>query len=100
MQRVEIFSTEAVKQDFLALIEEEAMLTNYSIIPGSHGVGNKGKRLGDSVWPERNFTFVCYVGDEQLEKVINVAKKVKLLFPNEGISLFTAAASQYELGTY
>ncbi len=97
MQRIEIFSTEAVQEDFFEMLERETGITNYSYVTGTCGSGNQGKRIGDSVWPERNFTFICYVKDEMIERILEVAKRMKDLFPNDGIEMFSSEATGYTL---
>ncbi len=97
MQRIEVMSTEAVQDEFLEMVRNEAGIQTYSVIPQTHGSGNKGVRLGDSVWPEKNFIFICYADDQEFAKIEKIAKKIKMVFPNEGITMFSVTATTHPL---
>lgn len=88
MKRLEIFANRSVQEDLLEALHEAALAEYYSLIPLVHGVGKKGPRMGDSVWPEENFSLVIWCDSEEALLVAEVVKGIKGRFPDEGIRLF------------
>ena len=88
MYRAEIISNQSVEDDIVELLEEELPQIQYTIIPDCQGRGSKTKKLGDTVWPEMNFTLFTYVDLEDAKKIKAIIQAVRQKFPSEGISLF------------
>ena len=86
--RAEIISNQSVQDDIIEMLEQEIPEIQYTVIPDCQGRGAHSKKLGDTVWPELNFTLFSYVSEEDAEKIKAVIKVIKEKFPKEGISLF------------
>jgi len=88
MYRAEIISNQSVQDDVIELFEEEMPDIQYTIIPESMGRGLHTKKLGDTTWPEMNFTLFTYVNKSDAKKIKAIIQAIKEKFPSEGISLF------------
>lgn len=88
MYRVEIISNQSVQDDIIELLEQEIPEIQYTILPDCQGRGGRAKKLGNTTWPEMNFSLYTYETEENARKVKAIIKAVKDRFPNEGISLY------------
>lgn len=88
MYRVEIISNQSIQDDIIELLEQEIPEIQYTILPDCQGRGTKTKKLGDTTWPEMNFSLYTYETRENALKIKAIIKAVKEKFTNEGISLY------------
>jgi len=86
--RAEIISNQSVQDDIVELLEEEIQGIQYTIIPDVQGRGGHSKKLGDTIWPEMNFSLFTYVSESEAKKIKAIITAVKQKFPQEGISLY------------
>lgn len=88
MYRAEIISNQSIQDDIIELLEQEIPEIQYTILPDCQGRGNSSKKLGDTVWPEMNFSLYTYETLENAKKIKAIISAIKAKFPNEGISLY------------
>ncbi|MFW5695084.1 MAG: PG0541 family transporter-associated protein [Alkalispirochaeta sp.] len=86
--RVEVIANRSIQEDFLELLEAAEVGQHYTLLPEVQGVGHAGPRRGDHIWPEENFVFVTYVGEEEARAVREQVEAVRSQFPTEGIRMF------------
>ena len=94
LYRTEIISNQSVQEDITELLEEEIPSVQYTLIPEVLGRGIRTKKSGDTIWPELNFVLFTYVELEEARKIKDIVERVKVRFPNEGISLFFTKAEE------
>ena len=88
MIRAEIIANHSVEDNiFEALAEADACkrYTKYTVV---FGVGKRGPRMGDAVWPEQNFAIVCYCDEAEYKRIEGAVAQVKEEYGEEGIKLF------------
>jgi hypothetical protein len=90
--RAEIISNQSVQDDIIETLEQVIPGIEYTIIPDCQGRGIHSKKLGDSTWPELNFTLFSYVSKEDALKIKDALTGIKKKFPKEGISFFFTQA--------
>jgi hypothetical protein len=88
MIRAEIIANHSVEENILEALKKEEVGKFYTKTPNILGVGSTGPRMGDSVWPEENFSLVIWCEEEEALGIQRAVAKVKEKFPNEGIKLF------------
>jgi len=88
MIRVEIIANRSVEENILDALAKEKVGKFYTKIPSVLGVGSAGPRMGDSVWPEENFSLVIWCEEEEAYGIKRAIASVKEKFPGEGIKLF------------
>jgi len=88
MYRVEIISNQSVQDDIMELLEQEIPGIQYTILPNCQGRGTRAKKLGDSVWPEMNFTCCVYETESNARKIKAIINAIKEKFPQEGIAVY------------
>lgn len=88
MIRVEIIANRSVEEDLMEAFAHAGIAKQYTKIPVAYGVGAKGARMGDAVWPEENIILVVWCGEEEARKIAEAAAAVKTKFPNEGVKVF------------
>ena len=94
LYRTEIISNQSVQEDITELLEQEIPSVQYTLIPEVQGRGIRTKKSGDTIWPELNFVLFTYVELEEARKIKDIVERVKVRFPNEGISLFFTKAEE------
>lgn len=88
MIRLEIIANNSVEENIIEAFKDEGVGKYYTKIPGVHGVGNSGPRMGDAIWPEENFSLVIWCDEDEAQGIRQAIAKVKEIFPDEGIKLF------------
>jgi hypothetical protein len=88
MIRAEIIANHSVEDNILEALRDAGVAKRYTKIPIVHGVGAKGPRMGDAIWPEENFCIVVYCEQSEFEVIQRAVTKVKESFPDEGIKVF------------
>lgn len=88
MIRIEIFANNSVEENILESLAKEGVGKLYTKFSGVLGVGNTGPRMGDSVWPEENFSLVIWCEEEEALAIKKAVYTVKEKFPGEGIKFF------------
>jgi hypothetical protein len=88
MLRIEIIANHSVEENILEALGEEGAAKYYTRYPNLHGVGSSGPRMGDAIWPEENFALVVWCEEAEALRIERAVKKVKELFPEEGIKIF------------
>lgn len=88
MKRVEIIANRSVEEDLMDAFSKAGVVKHYTKYPVVHGVGGSGPRMGDPVWPEENFSLICYCGEDEARRIAEVAAEVKKAFPDEGLKVF------------
>ena len=94
MVRVEIIANRSVEENILDAIKFENVGKYHTKYPNILGVGNSGPRMGDAIWPEENFIFVFWCGEEELLSIERAVAYVKKKFPNEGIKMYSLPGAQ------
>jgi nitrogen regulatory protein PII len=93
MMRVEIVANKSVQQDLLDVLDAAVPGIYYTVIPDVQGRGRQGVRMGDDIWPEKNFMVLIFCNRETSEHVEKAVCHVKKDYPYEGIKLFVSDAS-------
>ena len=88
MIRIEIVANRSVEENILEAFKKEGVGKYYTKYPNIHGVGAKGPRMGDAVWPEENFALVIWCETEEATGISRAIASVKENFPGEGIKIF------------
>lgn len=88
MKRVEIIANRSVEEDLMEAFAAADVARHYTKIPVVHGVGDKGPRMGDAVWPEENFVMIVYCDDAEAHRIKDLCASVKKRFPDEGVKVF------------
>ena len=88
MIRIEIIANNSVEENILEALAREQAGKFYTKIPNVLGVGSAGPRMGDSVWPEENFSLIIWCEEEEARAIKRAIDSVKEKFPGEGIKLF------------
>jgi nitrogen regulatory protein PII len=88
MKRIEIVANRSVEDNVQDALREQGLAKFYTKIPVVHGVGAKGPRMGDAVWPEENFVMIVWCEDDEARKIAAALEPVKEHYPNEGIKVF------------
>ena len=95
--RVEIILNQSVEDDLFERLRTHQAAGHYTRIAPAYGKGNSGERQGDHTWPEENLMLIIYCSPEECDRIIQAAREVKRLFPEEGITLFTLPAEHIPL---
>lgn len=88
MIRVEIIANQSVEENILEALKFAGAGKHYTKFPNILGVGSTGPRMGDSIWPEENFSLVIWCDEEEGRKIERAVADVKKIFPGEGIKVF------------
>ncbi|MDR0316206.1 MAG: hypothetical protein LBH97_04820 [Treponema sp.] len=88
MIRIEIIANHSVEENILEALAKENAGKHYTKYPNILGVGSTGPRMGDSVWPEENFSLVIWCEEEEARAIQQAVASVKEKFPGEGIKIF------------
>jgi nitrogen regulatory protein PII len=88
MKRVEIIANRSVEDNIHEALREAEVAKLYTEVPVVHGVGTKGPRMGDAIWPEENFMMVVWCDDDEARRIRVAIEPVKAQYPNEGIKIF------------
>lgn len=91
MIRFELFANKSLQDDLVAAVERALPETGYTLFPVVHGKGFQDRKLGTSVWPEENFSIVCYVDEAAAGAFREAVRAIKAEYPTEGLVV-------YELG--
>jgi hypothetical protein len=88
MIRVEIIANHSVEENILDALRSEGAGKSYTQYPNVFGVGSRGPRMGDAIWPETNFALVVWCEEEEARAIGRAVVRVKQQFPDEGIKVF------------
>jgi nitrogen regulatory protein PII len=88
MKRVEIIANNSVEENILEALAAAGVAKYHTKLNNVHGVGSKGPRQGDAVWPEENFILIIYCDDADAATIETAIAPVKQKFPDEGIKVF------------
>jgi delta 1-pyrroline-5-carboxylate dehydrogenase len=86
--RVEIIANRSVEDNITEALKAADVAKFWTKAPVVHGVGAKGPRMGDSVWPEENFMMVVWCEEDEARRIKKALEPVKAQYPNEGIKMF------------
>jgi hypothetical protein len=88
MIRIEIVANHSVEDNIMEALQREGVGKFYTKYPSVFGVGSRGPRMGDAIWPEENFALVIWCEEEEARGIERAVAMVKKGFPDEGIKLF------------
>ncbi|MDR2398249.1 MAG: hypothetical protein LBD74_05755 [Spirochaetaceae bacterium] len=88
MIRIEIVANHSVEDNIMEALRQEGVGKFYTKYPSVFGVGAKGPRMGDAIWPEENFAMVIWCEEDEARGIERALEGVKQRFPDEGIKLF------------
>ncbi|MDR1986943.1 MAG: hypothetical protein LBP88_08245 [Treponema sp.] len=88
MIRIEIVANHSVEDNIMEALKHEGAGKFYTKYPSVFGVGSRGPRMGDAIWPEENFALVIWCEEEEARGIERAVQSVKKSFPEEGIKLF------------
>ncbi|MBN1697114.1 MAG: hypothetical protein JW881_06345 [Spirochaetales bacterium] len=88
MKRIEIIANRSIEEDLFDIFRKKDIVHHYTKIPIAFGVGNKGPRMGDHIWPEENFILIIYCDEMEAVKIRESIFELKEFFKSEGIKLF------------
>jgi len=88
MIRLEVFANHSVEENIFEAFKLEGVGKYYTKFPGILGVGSSGSRMGDSIWPEENFSLVIWCEEDEARGIARAVAEVKKQFPDEGIKIF------------
>lgn len=97
MKRIDFFMSQAVEDDFLSLLEKQHFITRkniaYTKLPTVMGRGQTNPKMGDSVWPQLNCSYIIYCDDEDTDGFKGIVAKIREMYPNEGTAAFLSDAT-------
>ncbi|MDR0721686.1 MAG: hypothetical protein LBF75_02665 [Treponema sp.] len=88
MIRIEIVANHSVEDNIMEALKHEGVGKFYTKYPSVFGVGSRGPRMGDAIWPEENFALVIWCEEEEAQGIERAVQAVKKNFPDEGIKCF------------
>ncbi|MDR1300863.1 MAG: hypothetical protein LBK43_00120 [Treponema sp.] len=88
MIRIEIVANHSVEDNIMEALQHAGVGKFYTKYPSVFGVGSRGPRMGDAIWPEENFALVIWCEEEEAQGIERAVATVKKGFPDEGIKLF------------
>ena len=88
MLRIEIIANHSVEENVMDALKDHGVGKYYTLYPNVAGVGGCGPRMGDSVWPEQNFSLVIWCEEEEARSIYQAVAEVKEKYPDEGIKIF------------
>ncbi|OQY32918.1 MAG: hypothetical protein B6241_09675 [Spirochaetaceae bacterium 4572_59] len=88
MTRLEIIANNTVEEDIREALNRVEKNFSYTRLNNVHGRGHSDPKRGDAVWPEENFVFIIYTGDETAMKFVDAIRKIKERFTREGIKVY------------
>ncbi|MDR3116082.1 MAG: hypothetical protein LBU25_11260 [Treponema sp.] len=88
MIRIEIVANHSVEDNIMEALKHEGVGKFYTKYPSVFGVGSRGPRMGDAIWPEENFALVIWCEEEEARGIERAVQAVKKSFPDEGIKCF------------
>jgi hypothetical protein len=88
LRRIEIIANRSIEEDMFDLFQRKGIVKRYTRIPEVYGVGNKGPRMGDHIWPESNFILVVYCDENEAAAIREAVSELKKFFKDEGIKVF------------
>ncbi|MDR1957335.1 MAG: hypothetical protein LBQ30_10865, partial [Treponema sp.] len=88
MIRIEIIANRSVEDNIMDALKQEGVGKFYTKYPSVFGVGSRGPRMGDAIWPEENFALVIWCEANEAQGIERAVQSVKKGFPDEGIKLF------------
>lgn len=88
MKRIEIIVNKSIEEDMFDLFKKKGVAEHYTKIPVAYGVGNKGPRMGDHIWPEENSIIIIYCENEEAVKIQQAIMELKEFFTKEGLKIF------------
>lgn len=88
MIRIEIVANHSVEDNIMEALQHEGVGKFYTKYPSVFGVGSRGPRMGDAIWPEENFALVIWCEAEEAQGIERAVQSVKKRFPEEGIKCF------------
>ena len=88
MIRIEIIANHSVEENIMEALVKEQVGKYYTKFPSILGVGSAGPRMGDSVWPEENFSLIIWCEEDEAQGIKRAIASVKEKFLGEGIKLF------------
>lgn len=91
MKRIEIYLSEAIDDDFGALLAKYNIL-KFSKLNPTMGQGNTTPMLDNDVWPGRNTTFIIYTDNE--EPITKAIAELREKFPKEGIAAYLTLCTE------
>ena len=92
MIRVEVVGNHSVQEDFFDRLAEREVGEHHTLLSEVQGVGSSGPRQGDHVWPEENFLYIAYLGEEEAREIRQIVSELKEVFASEGIRFFATRA--------
>ncbi|WP_455382199.1 PG0541 family transporter-associated protein [Salinispira pacifica] len=94
MVRLELIGNRAVEDDLYDLFRKQDLNPYYTKLAEVQGFGDSGTRKGDHIFPEENFVLIFYCDEEIADRIGEVVRELKLIFPSEGIVLYRTAAER------
>lgn len=88
LYRAEIIANQSVQEELCAELEAALEDFQYTLAEQISGRGLSNRKLGNSVWPEKNFVLIAYVTAEEILIMQETVKTVRQRFLSEGIQLF------------
>ena len=88
MTRLEIIANNSVEADIREALNRVERDFHFSRLNAVHGRGVSDPKEGNAVWPEENFIYIIYTGDETARRFIDAVRDVKKQFTLEGIKVF------------
>ncbi|MDR0512835.1 MAG: hypothetical protein LBG93_07005 [Treponema sp.] len=92
MKRLELIANSSVESEIIEALEHSIDNFFYTLLPQISGRGKTEYRFGTATWPELNFLLISYVDDVEAAKAQTAVRRIKEMFPREGIKLFVMDA--------
>jgi hypothetical protein len=92
--RLEIITSEAVSEDFVAQTNYAVPDFAYTKVPVAHGRGNTSPKLGEATWPEINVVFTIYCTEEEAGRILAIVGMMRGKYPDEGVACFKSYAEE------
>ncbi|MDR0497379.1 MAG: hypothetical protein LBH42_07180 [Treponema sp.] len=93
MIRLEIIANHSVEENILDAFQKKGVGKYYTKYSSISGVGTSGHRMGDAIWPEKNFSLIIWCEKDEARVIRQAVMEIKKQYPDEGIKMFGSVGS-------
>lgn len=93
-KRVELIFSQAIEEDFAQLFKDNKVACRYTKLNNVMGAGYSNPRLGDAIWPQLNVMYIIYCDEDECNKIVGIAEKLREQYIGEGIACFVSEATE------
>ena len=100
MKRVDVFLSQAIKDDFIEYYTEMCTAENvkckFTMIDNVMGQGNTNPKMGDAIWPQLNTQFIIFCDDALVKKISQIMTRLNTEYIGEGAAAFVSDVAELQ----